>query len=127
VPSSGSTAPLWILVLAVPAFLHVDLLIASKVLGVSLTIAAAVAARSIVATLTGSRLGAIVAGPAVVLSARMTWASVSGMEVPLYVTLVLVALARLGSQDVEFAPRYAAEVKNINDLPGPISSTRSRA
>jgi hypothetical protein len=92
VRSSGSTAPLWTLLLSIPAFLHLDLQIAAKVLGVALTIAAALTARQIVALLTGSRLGAMIAGLAVVMSPRMTWASVSGMEVPLYCTLAMLTL-----------------------------------
>ncbi len=92
VPSSGSTAPLWTFVLAIPAFLRIDLLAAARVIGVALTIAAALTARQIVAWLTNSRLGATTAGLAVVLSARFTWASVSGMEVPLYTTLALLTV-----------------------------------
>ncbi|MFI5178807.1 MAG: hypothetical protein ACHQO8_09595 [Vicinamibacterales bacterium] len=92
VRSSGSTAPLWTLVLAIPAALHLDLPTAAKVLGVALTIAAALAAREIVGLLTHSRLGGAIAGAAVVMSPRMTWASMSGMEVPLYCTLAMLTL-----------------------------------
>src|SRR5262245_48476379 len=73
VRSSGSTAPLWTLLLSIPAFLRIDLPTAAKTLGVALTIASALTARQIVALLTGSRLGATVAGLAVVLSPRFTW------------------------------------------------------
>ncbi len=92
VPSSGSTAPLWTVLLSVPAFLRFDLPTSAKVLGVTLTIAAALVARQIVLLLTGSRFGATTAGLAVVSSARFTWASLSGMEVPLYCTLAMLSL-----------------------------------
>jgi hypothetical protein len=112
VPSSGSTAPLWTLLLAVPALFRIDLPAAAKVLGVVLTIAAALVVRQIVALLTRSRLGATTAGLAVVSSARFTWASLSGMEVPLYCTLaalsLLAYLRELRSGRTRFWPWIAA-------------------
>ena len=92
VRSSGSTAPLWTLLLSIPAFVHIDLPTAAKTLGVVLTTASALTARQIVKVLTGSRLGATIAGLAVVMSARFTWASLSGMEVPFYCTLAMLSL-----------------------------------
>jgi hypothetical protein len=92
VPSSGSTAPLWTLLLAIPALFRIDLPMAARVLGVALTISAALLAGQVVRELTRSRLAATMTGLAVVLSARMTWASLSAMEAPLYCTLSMLTL-----------------------------------
>src|SRR5690606_28996768 len=83
VSSSGSTAPLWTLLLAVPAWLGLPVVASTKIIGTAFTIVTALAAARITGLLTGSRLGVITAGLAVALSARITWGSVSGMEVPL--------------------------------------------
>jgi hypothetical protein len=96
-PSTGSTAPLWTVVLALPMAAGIDVVIAAKLLGIGLAAITAVLAYDLARSLTGSRAGGLVAGLAVALSARLTWGAVSGMEVPLYTalsTLALLAFAR---------------------------------
>ncbi len=92
VPSSGSTAPLWTLVLAVPLALGVSPIVAAKGLGLLLAIVAAVAAALLTLRLTGSRAAGLLAGVATAITPRMAWAGLSGMEVPLYTALVLLAM-----------------------------------
>jgi arabinofuranosyltransferase len=92
VASSGSTAPLWTFLLVVPTLLHVNIMAAAKTLGTALMIVTAIASAQVVALLTESRLGAVVAGLTIALGSRFAWASVSGMEVPLYCALTALAL-----------------------------------
>ena len=92
VPSSGSTAPLWTLVLSVPLALGLGPIAAGKVLGVLLVIVAALAAALLTERLCGSSWAALLAGVAVAITPRMVWAGLSGMEVPLYTALVVVSM-----------------------------------
>jgi arabinofuranosyltransferase len=92
-PTAGSTAPLYTLLLAVPAALGLDPLWSAKAIGAACTAMLAIAAAALARRVSGgSTLAAIVAGFGVALSSRLTWASVSGMEVPLYALLVVLAL-----------------------------------
>jgi hypothetical protein len=97
VPSSGSTAPLWTLVLAVPLAFGAGPVAAAKTLGLACVLAAALAAGSLTRHLTASRMAGAFAGIAVALTPRMVWAGLSGMEVGLYTalsTLSVLAYAR---------------------------------
>jgi hypothetical protein len=91
--SAGSTAPLYTMVLAVPAMVGLDPVWTAKAIGTACTVAVAiVAARLAKLATNGSELAALTAGFGVALSARFTWASVSGMEVSLYALLVALSL-----------------------------------
>ena len=81
-PSAGSTAPLWTILIAAPIAVGFDPIVSTKVLGTLLTIVAAVLSWLLAWEIAGSLLAAWVAGLAVALSPRMTWAAVSGMDVP---------------------------------------------
>jgi hypothetical protein len=91
-PSSGSTSPLWTMLLAVPLLAGFDAVISAKVLGTLLTAAAAILCWMLTKLLTSSSAAAYVAALATAISPRLTWGSVSGMEVPLYVALYLAAV-----------------------------------
>jgi arabinofuranosyltransferase len=84
---AGSTAPLWTLVLAIPAALDLDPIAAPKVLGLVLTIVTALLAGRLTERLTASRRAGFFAALALALSPRLTWGSLSGMEVSLYAAL----------------------------------------
>lgn len=90
--SSGSTSPLWTLLLAITGMLPASPVVAAKVLGTTLTLVTALAAGGIVRHLTASRFAALTASLTVALSPRMTWASVSGMEVSLYCALAAMTV-----------------------------------
>jgi hypothetical protein len=92
VPSSGSTAPLWTLLLALPLAAGASALISAKVLGVGLVAIAALAAAALARRLSGDAWAGMVAGMAVALTPRMAWAGLSGMEAPLYTALVALAM-----------------------------------
>lgn len=97
VPSSGSTAPLWTLLLACPIAVGVPPLAAAKILGLAFALLSALAAGALTQHLTGSRAAGLLAGLAVALTPRMVWAGLSGMEVALYTalsTLAVLAYAR---------------------------------
>jgi arabinofuranosyltransferase len=91
-PSSGSTSPLWTLLLAAPLALHVEPVAAAKGLGMMLAAACAGLGATLAGELTRHRGAAWCAGLAIACSARMTWSGVSGMEGPLYVALTLATL-----------------------------------
>lgn len=88
---SGSTAPLWTIVLAMPLAAGFDPYWSAIVLGMLAAVAVAVGSTTLVHQLTGSRSAALVGGLAVALSPRISWAAVSGMEVALYAALVIWA------------------------------------
>ena len=92
VPSSGSTAPLWTLVLAVPLALGVGPVLSAKLLGVGLLVVAALAAAALTCRLSGSAWAGLLCGVSVAITPRMAWAGLSGMEVPLYASLVTLAM-----------------------------------
>ena len=92
VPSSGSTAPLWTLALSVPLALGVPPIVAAKSLGLLLACVAALGAALLTLRLSGSRAAALLAGVATAVTPRMAWAGLSGMEVPLYTALVVLAM-----------------------------------
>jgi hypothetical protein len=91
-PSTGSTSPLWTALLALPVALGVPVVTAAKTMGIALLAIAAVLAFDLARLLSGSTAAGCVAGGAVACSARLTWGAVSGMEVPLTVALVALAL-----------------------------------
>jgi hypothetical protein len=84
---AGSTAPLWTLLLAIPAALHLDPIVSTKVIGLILTVVAALVAGEVARWLSGSRLAGFYTAVVLALSPRMTWGSLSGMEVGLYTAL----------------------------------------
>ena len=99
-PSTGSTAPLWSALLAVPIGLGLGPIAGAKLLGILLAAVAAVLAAQLAHALSGSVRAALVAGLATAFSARLTWGSVSGMEVPLYTaatTWALLEFVRYGA------------------------------
>jgi len=87
IPVAGSTAPLWTLVLAVPAALGLDPIVSTKIIGLALTIVTALLCGEIVRWLLGSRGAGLYTAVLVALSPRMAWGSLSGMEVGLYAAL----------------------------------------
>ena len=100
VPSSGSTAPLWTMLLAVPLAVGISPLYAAKLLGLVLVGVTAIAAAALTNRLSASLGGALVAGLSVAIAPRLVWSGLSGMEVPLYTALTLLAvLAYLDAAD----------------------------
>lgn len=93
IPSSGSTAPLWTLLLAIPLRAGIDPITSAIGLGQACLLVAAVSAMALAREVTHSRAAALFAGLAVVLTPRLVWAGLSGMEVPLYAALVTSALS----------------------------------
>ncbi|MBK5295938.1 MAG: hypothetical protein JJE40_02200, partial [Vicinamibacteria bacterium] len=93
VPSSGSTAPLWTLLLAIPLWAGIGPIASAIGLGQVCLLVAALSAMALARQVTHSRAAGVLAGLAVVLTPRLVWAGLSGMEVPLYAALVTSALA----------------------------------
>jgi hypothetical protein len=105
-PSAGSTAPLWTLLLSLPLVAGVDPIVSAKCLGTLLSVVAACLCWRLTRDLTGSDAAAWVSGLAVALSPRVTWASVSGMEVPLYLALCVGAIAMYVRDPDRLAPGW---------------------
>lgn len=93
IPSSGSTAPLWTLLLAIPLAIGLAPVTAGVLLGETCLFLAAISALLLTRRLTGSRAAGLLAAVSVVATPRLVWAGLSGMEVPLYAALVTGALA----------------------------------
>jgi len=92
VPSSGSSAPLWSLLLALFVAVGVDPVRAAVGLGIAITCATVAVVIELTRLATGSRRAAVVAGLTVAVSGRVVWAAVSGMEGPLFSLLTVAAL-----------------------------------
>ncbi len=92
IPVAGSTAPLWTIILALPAQLGWEPILSAKMLGTALTIATAILTASLAEWLTRSRAAGVFTGLALALSPKMAWGSLSGMEVTLYAALVTATL-----------------------------------
>ena len=90
--SSGSSAPLWTLALAVPIGLGLPPLASAKLLGLALVAVTALAAAALTRRLSGDRWAGLLAGLGVAITPRMAWAGLSGMEVPLYAALATLAM-----------------------------------
>lgn len=103
-PSSGSTAPLWTLLLGLLLRSGVDPVLGAKALGIALSAVAACLTWLLTRALTGSTAAAWLAGLCMACSPRMLWASVSGMEVPLYLALCLGALLVYATSPDRHAP-----------------------
>jgi arabinofuranosyltransferase len=93
VASSGSTAPLWTLLLALPLAFGLGPIDAGVVLGQAFFWLTALATFVLTLRVTESRWTALLAACVLVLTPRMVWSGLSGMEVPLYACLVTGALA----------------------------------
>jgi hypothetical protein len=89
---SGSTAPLWTVLLAVGYAISHDIVRVAKVLGLGLQLATAWYAGRLAGWLTGSGLAGGVALIAVGCLPIMVWGAVSGMEVVLAACLVTAGL-----------------------------------
>jgi len=86
-PAAASTAPLWTLVLAFLHRLPWNPILAVKILGAILLLVNGWLARGLARTAGLEGRWPLLAGLAVVLTPRLLWASLSGMEVMLYAAL----------------------------------------
>jgi hypothetical protein len=91
-PVSGSTAPLWTLLLAAGAAVAGASLAMAKTLGVASGIAAALVARRAAIAFGAAPATALVAAVGLLWTGAFAWGALSGMEVTLAALLVAVAL-----------------------------------
>jgi arabinofuranosyltransferase len=91
-PTSGSTAPLWTLLLAGAYLLGCDFPVAGQVLSGACFLAALVATYILGARLTGKRWLGALAGAVVAVNGRMVWAGLSALETCLFAALSLLAI-----------------------------------
>jgi len=94
-PTSGSTAPLWTVLLAA-LYIVVDVAngpIAGQFLSATCFLAAVGVTYALGKRLTGKRWMAWLAGAIVATNGRMVWAGLSGLETCLFATLALLAIS----------------------------------
>jgi len=91
-PASGSTAPLWTLVLSAGHLVTGDAVLSAKVLGVVFLALSVVLVYMLVGTIAGDARQALFAAVVTASLSRLVWAGVSGMEVTLAVALTLAGV-----------------------------------
>ena len=91
-PVSASSAPLWTLLLAGLHLLPWDVIVSAKVVGVALLWGAGMATAALGRSLGLTPGWAAGAGIVLVLSPRLVWGGLSGMEVPLYTLLATAGI-----------------------------------
>ncbi len=89
-PVSGSTAPLWTLLLSLPLALGVGPVVSALGLGIFFSLLALWAAARLGKAVTGSPWGALWLAGGLALAPRFAWGALSGMEIPLFTWLVLL-------------------------------------
>jgi arabinofuranosyltransferase len=100
-PSSGSTSPLWTLLLAVAYALSIPPIPAALMWGILLLIASCWITYSLALALGRSLVVGITAAVFTALMSRLVWGALSGMEASLYVTLTLLALTWHARYDLD--------------------------
>ncbi len=88
-PVSGSTAPLWTLLLSLLFRLGIPAVPAALGLGILASLLALWAAAGLGGRVTGRATGALWVAGGLALAPRFAWGALSGMEVPLFTWLVL--------------------------------------
>ncbi len=89
-PVSGSTAPLWTLLLSLPLALGLGPVPSALGLGILVSLLALWAAAALGRKVTGSPWGALWVAGGLALAPRFAWGALSGMEIPLFTWLVLL-------------------------------------
>jgi len=92
-PTSGSTAPLWTLLLAGVYFLGGDFPVAGQLLSGACFLAATLATYVLGVWLTGRRWAGWLAGAVVAVNGRFVWAGLSALETCLFAALSLLAIS----------------------------------
>jgi hypothetical protein len=92
VPTAGSTAPLWTLLLAAIGLFTSDFLLPGLLLSAALFLATVWLTYRLTLELTGQWGAALLAACGVAITGRLLWAGLSAMEVTLFTTLSLSAV-----------------------------------
>jgi hypothetical protein len=90
----GSTSPLWVLLLSLPALLGANLLATAKILSAASLVLSALASARLAHRLTRRTEVAWMAGLGVLCAGRLLWAAGSGMETMAFAAVSLLAIER---------------------------------
>jgi len=91
-PMPGSTSPLWVVLLAIPAMAGAPLWLTAKVLGVAFLALSSVLIWRLAGRFTERPGVALTAGLLTAIDGRLAWAAPSGMEITLFAALSVGAL-----------------------------------
>jgi hypothetical protein len=111
-PMSGSTAPLWTLLLAAGALVAGATVLMTKTLGVTAAIVAALVLRRVVLGFGVEPSAALVAAVTFSWTGALAWGALSGMEVTLAALLVALALLAL-ARDLTWATAVAGALATL--------------
>jgi uncharacterized membrane protein YhaH (DUF805 family) len=109
-PTSGSTAPLWTLLLAGVYVIGGKFPLAGQVLGAICYLALLVTTYTLAKRLTGRRWAAWLSGMVVAVNGRMVWAGLSALEICLFATLSLLAVGAHSSDRAQHRYRLRTAV-----------------
>lgn len=104
-PTSGSTSPLWVLLLSGAYWLSGALFVPSRLLSAIAYVGTGLVTWVLARQLLGDRRAALLTGVLTILSGRLAWAGMSGMETTLFCLVSLLAILR---HDAERAARRPA-------------------
>lgn len=93
-PSTGSTSPLWVIVLTLCSLFTGEFLITSKVIGALCLLATALLTHKIALDYALPEPLSIAAALCTLLSGRLTWCALSGMETSIFTLASTLAIAR---------------------------------
>lgn len=92
VPASGSTAPLWTFILALPHLLKINPVIAAKLISLILYFLSCILVCDIIFFILGEERFAFLGGVVLAMFPPLMWGALSGMEVALSVFLTLLGI-----------------------------------
>lgn len=104
-PSTGSTSPLWSIILSFLFFISsepVGLAWGLYIISMCFYVASSFAVGKIVVDYTGSLLWGVTAIIGFVIIPRNTWLMLSGMETPLFMTILLISIIILDKTEIKY-------------------------
>jgi hypothetical protein len=109
-PTSGSTSPLWVLLLSGAYWLSGTLPVPARLLSVTAYLGVGVATAVLGRQLLADRRAALLASVLTVLSGRLAWAGMSSMETTLFCLVSLLGILRHDAERARERPAFGSAV-----------------